>query len=125
MFYIFFAFLFSFMLCASESVGVGGGDIEALIQRKTLRVLYIDDSAVNLKMTRKVVENYNAKNASLKITLTTREHGNDLEPGELKTIDMVWCDIQMPGSTGDVVLANLRKQHPDHPPFIAVTSEPE
>lgn len=123
MFYIFFAFLFSFMLCASESVG--DGYIEEIIQQKTLRVLYIDDSLVNLKMTRKAVETYNAQNAASQIELFTRSHGNNLKRSELETIDMVWCDIQMPGFTGDLVLANLREQHPDfeHPPFIAITTE--
>ena len=121
----FFAFLFSFMLCASESVG--DGYIEEIIQQKTLRVLYIDDATVNLKMTRKAVETYNAQNTSSQIELFTRSHGNNLKRSELETIDMVWCDIQMPGFTGDLVLANLREQHPDfeHPPFIAITSESE
>lgn len=126
MFYIFFAFLFSFMLCANESVG--DGDIEEITQRKTLRVLYIDDSVVNLKMTKRQVKLYNAQNASSQIELFTRSHGNHLKRSELETIDMVWCDIQMsPYLRGDMVLANIREQHPDfeHPPFIAVTSEPE
>lgn len=123
MFYIFFAFLFSFMLCANESVGD-----EERIQRKTLRVLYIDDSYVLRRMTQKQVEIYNDENASLEIILTTREHGDNLKRSELETIDMVWCDIQMsPYLRGDMVLANIREQHPDfeHPPFIAVTGEKE
>jgi len=112
------------MLCASESVE----DIEGIIHRETLHVLYIDDSTVNLKMTRRAVETYNAQNASAQIELTTRSHGDNLNPGELATQHMVWCDIQMsPYLRGDVVLANLKIQHPDfeHPPFIAVTGEKE
>lgn len=124
MFYIFFAFFFSFMLCASENVEV----IEGIIHRETLHVLYIDDSVVNLKITRRVVETYNAQNLYAQIELTTRSHGDNLNPGELATQHMVWCDIQMsPYLRGDVVLANLKIQHPDfeHPPFIAVTGEKE
>jgi CheY-like chemotaxis protein len=124
MFYIFFAFFFSFMLCASENVEV----IEGIIHRETLHVLYIDDSVVNLKMTEKQVKIYNAENASPQIILTIRGHGNNLMREELATQHMVWCDIQMsPYLKGDVVLANLRIQHPDfeHPPFIAVTGEKE
>ena len=114
------------MLCANESVG--DGDIEEITQRKTLRVLYIDDSVVNLKMTKIQVKLYNAQNASSQIELFTRSHGNHLKRSEIETIDMVWCDIQMsPYLRGDMVLANIREQHPgfEHPPFIAVTSEPE
>jgi response regulator RpfG family c-di-GMP phosphodiesterase len=121
MFYILFIFFFSFVLCASQH-------IEEIIQRKILRILYIDDSTVNLKMTRRAVETYNAKNASSQIELTTRSHGDNLMPSELATQHMVWCDIQMsPYLSGNVVLANLKIQHPDfeHPPFIAVTSEPD
>ena len=112
------------MLCASENVEV----IEGITHRETLHVLCIDDSTVNLKMTRRAVETYNAQNAYAQIELTTRSHGDNLNPGELATQHMVWCDIQMsPYLRGDVVLANLKIQHPDfeHPPFIAVTGEKE
>ena len=112
------------MLCASENVEV----IEGITHGETLHVLCIDDSTVNLKMTRRVVETYNAQNLYAQIELTTRSHGDNLNPGELATQHMVWCDIQMsPYLRGDVVLANLKIQHPDfeHPPFIAVTGEKE
>jgi len=124
MFYIFFAFFFSFMLCASENFEV----IQGITHGETLHVLCIDDSTVILKMTRRVVETYNAQNLYAQIELTTRSHGDNLNPGELATQHMVWCDIQMsPYLRGDVVLANLKIQHPDfeHPPFIAVTGEKE
>lgn len=112
------------MLCASENVEV----IEGITHGETLHVLCIDDSTVILKMTRRVVETYNAQNLYAQIELTTRSHGDNLNPGELATQHMVWCDIQMsPYLRGDVVLANLKIQHPDfeHPPFIAVTGEKE
>ena len=56
------------MLCASENVEV----IEGITHGETLHVLCIDDSTVILKMTRRVVETYNAQNLYAQIELTTR-----------------------------------------------------
>ena len=118
MFYIFFAFLFSFMLCASESVG----DIEGIPS-----FVYFDDAKVNLKMTERIFRKYyETLKPSLELVFSTREHGNDLQWQEISDKQIVLLDIQMPGLQGNQVaeiISKLAKTNLAQPPcIIAVTT---
>ncbi len=75
------------------------------LPKRAAKLLYIDDSISNLKMVEMLIErsrpNWQFSSA--------QEGGKGLEQAQRLTPDLILLDLQMPGMSGEVVLAALRQ----------------
>ncbi len=91
-----------------------------------INVLFVDDTEFQRCIINRVVEVYNRKHSSSRISLRILEDGDQITLESLVGIHLVLCDINMSRENGDKALRRLvgeAKSGFNLPPFIATTSD--
>ncbi len=82
-----------------------------------MRALIVDDSAINLKVAKKLLEH-------LGLEVNTVLSGQEcLEEVKRNVYDLIFMDIMMPGMDGVEALESLREIPSFHTPVIALTAD--
>jgi len=108
-----FNFYFPGFAPAAENIMIISGVPDRALKIKT--ILVVEDEELVRSITRSLLENFDYK----VIEATDGTHAIEIFKALQKQIDLVICDLMMPGLDGWQTLAELRKIDPDIPAIMA------